>query len=122
MSKRTLNGSVALTKLPQAVIIEKKGKSGIIKGVFLPIEGNSMTEKDGVVYMDVRVVLHAEEDKYGNHGFIAKAVPSSVYKEKKDDSEFMDSQQPILGNVKDFSFASNSAPVETFEENDELPF
>lgn len=122
MSDRTLNGSIALTKLPQSIILEKQGKSGIIRGVFLPIDGNSLTEKDGAVYMDIRAVIREEEDKYGQHGFVAKAVPSQVYKDNKDNKEWLNEQQPILGNLKDFSYTGNSAPVDTVSDDDDLPF
>lgn len=123
MAKQTLNGSIALTKLPQAVIIEKKGTSGMIRGLFLPIEGNSLTEKDGAVYMDIRVVLSEEKDKYDNDGFVAKSLPTEVYKAKKDDQVWRDANQPILGNVRDFSGGgNNSAPVEEFKDDDDLPF
>lgn len=122
MSNRNLNGSIALTKLPQSVIIEKKGKSGIIRGIFLPIEGNHLTEKDGAVYMDVRVTVRGETDQYGQNGFISKGVPSEVYKSLKDTPDELKAAQPILGNIKDFSASSNTAPVETVSEDDDLPF
>lgn len=123
MAKQTLNGSLALTKLPQSAIIEKQGKSGIIRGVFLPIDGNSLTEKDGAVYMDIRVVLSGEKDKYDNDGFVAKSLPTEVYKAKKDDQAWRDANQPILGNVRDFTGGSNnSTPVQEFDDTDELPF
>lgn len=123
MSNRTLTGSIALTKLPQAVIVDKKNKTGeMVKCVLLPIDGNSMTEKDGAVYMDVRVVLREEQDQYGQNGFIAKSLPTEVYKANKDNESWINDHQPILGNVKDWSQGSNSAPAQTIDEDDDLPF
>lgn len=124
MANRTLSGGIALTKLPQVVIKEMKGKSGMIRGVFLPIDGNHLTEKDGAVYMDVRVVIREEEDNYGQIGFIAKAVPSAVYKELKDDKDKLNAAQPILGNVKDFSGGGggSSTPAPVVGDSEDLPF
>jgi len=122
MSNRKLNGSIALTKLPQSIILEKKGKSGIVRGVFLPIDGNHLIEKDGAIYMDIRVTVRDEVDQYGQNGFISKGVPSEVYKSLKDTPDALKSAQPILGNIKDFSASSNSAPVETVSDDDDLPF
>jgi len=122
MSNRNLNGSIALTKLPQSVILENKGKSGIVRGIFLPIDGNHLTEKDGAVYMDVRVTVREETDQYGQNGFISKGLPSEVYKSLKETPDALKAAQPILGNIKDFSLQSNSAPVATVDDDDDLPF
>lgn len=124
MANRNLSGGIALTKLPQAVIKELKGKSGQIRGIFLPIDGNHLVEKDGSVYMDIRVVIREEEDKYGQIGFVAKAVPSSVYKGLKDDKDKLNAAQPILGNLKDFSGGgqSNTDPAPVVGEDEDLPF
>lgn len=122
MSNRNLNGSIALTKLAQSIILEKKGKSGIVRGIFLPIDGNHLIEKDGAVYMDVRVTVREETDQYGQNGFISKGVPSEVYKTLKDKPDDLKSAQPILGNIKDFSMQGNTAPVETVSDDDDLPF
>jgi len=122
MSNRNLNGSIALTKLPQSIIIEKQGKSGLIRGIFLPIDGNNLTEKDGAVYMDVRVTVREEADQYGQNGFISKGIPSEVYKTLKDSPDALKAAQPILGNIKDFSAAANTVPVATVSDDDDLPF
>lgn len=124
MANRNLAGGIALTKLPQAVIKELKGKSGMIRGVFLPIDGNHLTEKNGEAYMDIRVVIREEEDNYGQIGFVAKSVPSSVYKELKDDKDKLNAVQPILGNLKDFSGGgqSNTDPAPVVGEDEDLPF
>lgn len=123
MSNRTLTGSVALTKLPQAAIVSQKGKSGQIRGVFLPIDGNNLVEKDGAVYMDVRIIIRPEKDQYDQDGFITKSLPSQVYKDNKDDKDFLNANQPILGNVREWaSNPSNTPPVTEVTEDDELPF
>lgn len=123
MSNKTLTGSIALTKLPQAVIVEKKNKAGeMVKCVLLPIDGNNMTLKDGAVYMDVRVVIREEKDQYGQNGFIAKSLPTDVYKSNKDNEKWLNDNQPILGNLKDWSQGGSSEPAETISDDDDLPF
>lgn len=122
MANRSLSGSIALTKLPQAVIIEKKGQSGMIRGIFLPIDGNQLTEKDGAVYMDIRVTVRDEVDQYGQNGFVSKGIPSEVYKANKDNADLLKTMQPILGNIKDWSAPSSTEPVATVADDDDLPF
>lgn len=123
MSDRAYNGSIELTKLPQVAIVEKTNKAGEkIRCVLMPIEGNHFTEKEGRVYMDTRVVTREEADKYGQHGFISKGLPSEVYKTLKDDQEALRAAQPILGNIKNFSAPSSGAPAPVVSDDDDLPF
>ncbi len=124
MSNKTLTGSIALTKLNQAVIVDKKNKAGeMVKCVLLPVDGNHLTLKDGSVYMDVRVVIREEADQYGQNGFIAKSLPSEVYNANKSNTDWLNSNQPILGNLKDWSQGGgNSAPAQTIDDDDDLPF
>ena len=124
MSNKTLTGSIALTKLTRAVIVDKKNKAGeMVKCVLLPIEGNHITLKDGAVYMDVRVVIREEQDQYGQNGFVAKSLPSEVYNANKGNNDWLNANQPILGNLKDWSQGSGgSAPVQTVDDDDDLPF
>lgn len=127
MSEKTLSGSIALTKLTH-VIMEKKGKDGLVKGIFIPIDLNQLDTKDAAVYLPVRITVKDEQDNYGQNGFISKSV-----KREKKWSEMTDSEKeteksftPILGNIKDFgsggndsSGAASAAPV---GEEDDLPF
>lgn len=144
MSQKTLVGSIALDRLIH-VKMEKKGKSGMVKGLFIPLEANKLEEhsydsqngKVNEIQLPVRVIVKDEQDKYGQNGFIAKAIGSKTYKAASDEEKkaFGDSSNeetkkltPILGNVKDFSSGgarqdqSNAASEETFGENDDLPF
>jgi hypothetical protein len=128
MSERTLSGSIALTKLTH-VMMEKKGKSGMIKGIFIPIELNHLETKDEAVYLPIRVTAKDETDSYGQNGFVAKSV-----KRDKKWAEMTEAEKeaekgltPILGNLKDFSMgggndASGAASATTVGEEDELPF
>lgn len=144
MSQKTLVGSIALDRLIH-VKMEKKGKSGMVKGLFIPLDANKLEEhsydsqngKVNEIQLPVRVIVKDEQDKYGQNGFIAKAIGSKTYKDATDEEKkaFGDSSNeetkkltPILGNVKDFSSGgakqnqSNAVSEETFGENDDLPF
>jgi hypothetical protein len=126
MSEKKLSGSIALTKL-QHVIMEKKGKTGMVKGLFIPIDANMLTEKDGAVYMSVNVNFKAEQDKYGQNGFISKTTDSKIWKEL-DEAGKKAAQElsPILGNIKDFNGSTNdtsgAAAPGVIPEDDDLPF
>lgn len=127
MSERTLSGSIALTKLTH-VMMEKKGKTGMIKGIFIPIELNGLETKEDAVYLPIRVTAKDETDSYGQNGFIAKSVKRSKKWSEMTEAE-KESEKgltPILGNLKDFSMGGGndaagaaSAPV---SEDDDLPF
>lgn len=125
-TEKKLSGSIALTKL-QHVIMEKKGKTGMIRGIFIPIEQNLLLEKDKAVYMAVNVNFKAEQDAYGQNGFISKTIESSIWKDLDDaGKEEAKKLSPILGNIKDWSASSNdnagSASAEVLGEEDDLPF
>lgn len=132
MADKTLSGSIALTKLVH-VKMEKKGKSGMVKGLFIPIDVNYLeTDDKGAVYLPVRVRVTDEQDEYKQNGFIAKSIGSTVYKNASEEQKqmFKDKQNeitPILGSVKDWSNSgggetSGAASEETFSEDDDLPF
>lgn len=127
MSERKLSGSIALTKL-QHVIMEKKGKSGMVKGLFIPIDANLLTEKDGAVYMSVNVNFKPDQDQYGQNGFISKTTNSKIWKGLDEaGKKAAQDLSPILGNIKDFSGGSandtaGAAAPGIVAEEDDLPF
>lgn len=139
MSKKTLSGSLALTKLKH-VKMNGKGKGGkTVEGLFIPIEANKLIlgkpAEDGsvAVYMPIRVLYNEEADKNGQNGFIAKSVSTEEYKAAVTDAEkeALKEFQPILGNVKDFSSGGGAAVKDsagavagntTFDPDDDLPF
>ena len=131
MGKRILSGSLALSKLIH-VKMEVKGKTGIVKGVFIPLEQNffsSYKDKEGkeVITMAIRVLVKDEADEHGQHGFISQSVDSKIYKDATDEQKEKYKKLPILGNLKDFSGdrdeASGAVSSETFTpESDDLPF
>lgn len=120
MTQKNYSGSIALSKLKSALITTKKGNRAIL----IPLNENHLTEKDGSVYLFVRVVTKTEEDKFGQNGFIAQTVPYEVYKELGKDA-VKELSLPILGNIKDFSGSTGSNASELGEldpESDDLPF
>lgn len=123
MAEKQLTGSIELTKLVSA-ITTRKGKTGDVRGIFIPTEHNHLTEKDGRVFMDIRMIVRDEKDKYDQNGFISKGIPKEVYQDNKDDKEKLKELQPILGNVKDWSTSggSTSDPAPEVSEDDPLPF
>jgi hypothetical protein len=126
-TEKDYSGSIALTKIKH-VILEKKGQSGMIRGIFIPIKENLLLEKDGAIYMAVKVKVKGEQDQYGQNGFIAKTTESSIWKDLTDaQKEEAKKLSPILGNIKDWSASSGSdtsgaAANGPVQDDDDLPF
>jgi hypothetical protein len=126
-TQKRLSGSIALTKL-QHVMMEKKGKSGMVKGLFIPLDANLLAEKDGAVYIPVNITVKEEQDQYGQNGFISKTIDSKIWKEMSDaEKEESKKLTPILGNIKDWSGGSaadtsGAAASGVVPEDDDLPF
>jgi hypothetical protein len=121
--KKNYSGQIELTKL-QTVILEKKGQSGMIRGIFIPIELNHLDEfAPGRIALNINIVTHEEKDKYGNDGFIGYRVGSEIYKNATDAQKEEFKKLPILGNFRDFSVTDNTAPAPVVnDESDDLPF
>ena len=137
MAKKTLSGSLAITRLKH-VRMNGKGKGRkVIPGIFIPIEANMLVEgkpaEDGSIpiYMPIRVIYNEETDTKGQNGFIAKSVSTEAYKAADTDEkkEALKEYQPILGSIKDFSNSANSSQDTggavdngTYDPDDDLPF
>lgn len=133
MSETQFSGSIALSKLKH-VLMERKGKSGMVKGIFIPIEANKLVEgkdNNGAVYMNINGKLVSEEDNYGNNGFISyrpnmgKKWSELTEAEKEASKEL----SPILGNIKVWGNGgggaddnSGAASNSTLSDDDDLPF
>lgn len=127
MAQRRLSGSLAITKLIH-VPMEVNGKSGKVKGIFIPTDVNHLVQgKEGALYLNINAVIKDEEDQYGQHGFVSQTVDSKKYKNATDAQKEEFQKLPILGNLKDFSGGGNdntgaaSEKVFTPDSND-LPF
>lgn len=130
-----LTGSIELTKLI-CVKTVRKGKDGNdVHGLFIPFDLNHLEEivkkeegkpdtGTGRYVLNVRVNYKPEADTYGQNGFIAKSLPSEIYKANKEDKEFLNKSQPILGNIKEWSNqrADDMPPPPESGEDDTLPF
>lgn len=137
MSDKRLLGSLALTRLIH-VRMEKKGKNGMVQGLFIPIEANMLVEgkpgedKTIPVYLPINVFVKEKQDDKGQNGFVSKTIDSKKWKEMTD-AEKEESRKitPILGSIKDFSqnaAASDSkgdaggGDVFNADSDDDLPF
>lgn len=123
---RTLNGSIAISKLRHDVLDVKYGKKNI-RGIFLPIDQNHIAEVKDAFYLPVRVIIYPEENEYGQHGMIAQSVDSKKYKEASEEQKEEFKKLPIIANLKDFYFnPDNSGKMEgetpEVEPQDDLPF
>lgn len=120
---KNYSGQIELTKL-KCVILEKKGQSGMIRGLFIPINANFLDEfSENRVALPISIVVHDVKDKYDNDGFIGQKVDSKIYKAATDVQKEDFKKLPILGNFKNFSGGSdNIEPAQTVNEEDDLPF
>ena len=115
-------GQIELTKL-KCVILEKKGQSGMIRGVFIPIEANKLDEfAPNRVAVPISVVCHDTPDEYGKDGFIGQKVDSKLFNAATAEQKEEFNKLPILGNFKDFSGKYKAKAVEVVKEEDDLPF
>lgn len=130
MSEKQFTGSLALSKLKH-VLMEKKGQSGMIKGIFIPLDANKLTEgKDGAVYMGIRGVMKDEKDQYENNGFIAYSPNmGKKWSELSEDEKNLSKElSPIIGNVRvwgnDNSSNDNTGAAASgvLTEESDLPF
>ncbi len=127
-TEKSFSGSIALTKLIH-VKRQQKGKNGMIDVLIIPIEANKLEQdKNGGVYIPISGIIREEEDKYGQHGFIGKRLPTEVYKNATDEEKKDKTMTPILGNVKVWGGSSSSGNTgavdegDSVDENDDLPF
>ena len=121
------NGSIALSKL-QSVKMEVNGKSGKVKGIFIPFDVNFIEVKEDAIYLPVRILIRDEPDQYKQDGFIAQTAPSSIYKAATAEEKEAFNKLPILGNIKNFGSnapkndSAGLASDECLTPDDDLPF
>ena len=129
---RHFGASIALTKLKH-VKMTKKGKSGMIEGIFIPIEANDLVkgkpneDKDFAVYVNTTVFLNDEVNDKDQIGSI-KQTQSKKWGNMSDEEKEESKKLPYLGNLKEFSTGggndSNAASTAVFDGDgdDDLPF
>jgi hypothetical protein len=120
---KSYSGQIELTKL-QCVILEKKGKSGMIRGLFIPLDINHLDEfAENRIALPVSIVVHDVPDKYSNDGFIGQKVNTKTYKAATDAQKEDFKKLPILGNFKNFAgVTENTEPAKVIDESSDLPF
>lgn len=119
---KNYSGQIELTKM-KSVILEKKGQSGMIRGIFIPIEANELDEfSSGRIAIPISIVVHDQTDKYGQDGFIGQKVSTERYKSASDAEKEEFKKLPILGNFKHFEKTDNTTPAPEVKEEDDIPF
>mgnify|MGYP003607369762 CR=1 FL=1 len=138
MSQKNLGGSLALTKLIHVKMnVKGKDKQDVL-GMFIPFDANKLVigepdeNNNSAVYLPIRVIYKTEADDKGQNGFIAKSLPSEVYKEMATTDagkQLANTLTPILGSIKDFTDGNNAsadtggaASTEVFSPEDDMPF
>ena len=134
MAKKTLSGSITLTKLVHVAfeVDSSKEKGKKVKGIFIPIEPNYLVvgkEKEGKtpLYLPVNIIMHEERNENGQDGMISQQG-NVKWKEATDEQKEIFNKLPILGNVIDWSRGnhdenSGAASTETFTpQSNDLPF
>jgi hypothetical protein len=118
-----IGGKIDLTQLKH-VIQKKKGKSGDVEVLVIPIEANNLFKgKDNNVYLDLIAFPLREVKDYATH-LVKQSLPKDVReKMSKEDQDAM----PIFGNLKvglggGSSAPNNAAGNTVLDESDDLPF
>ena len=118
-----ITGSINLAALTH-VKMEVKGKSGQVKGVFIPLDVNKIQEHEkGGVFLNVVGFEMKEEKDWATH--IVKQSLSKEVREKMSKEEL--EAMPILGNLKasddqPTAVNNNAAEEKTFTPEDDLLF
>lgn len=108
------------------VMMEQKGKSGMIKGIFIPIEANHLfeSEKTGAVYLDM-ISFDLKTVKDDQSHLTKQSMQKAVFEKMTDEEK---KEQPIIGSLN-VNFGggggeanSNAAPGAVMKDGDELPF
>ena len=106
------------------VKMEVKGKSGMVKGIFIPIEINHLEvrDKDKTPKLNIKFNIVPTPDK-DQDGFIAQ---QGLKKWSEMTDQEKEVKLPILGNIKEWGASdgvNNQVSTETFTpESDDLPF
>jgi len=117
----TIGGKIDLSQLKH-VLMTKKGKSGMVEGIFIPIEQNDLFKgKNNNVYLDI-ICFDAVNKEYKQTHAIKQSFPKDKY--TKDELK----EKPFLGSLNVDLFANkneaspNNPVDDVLAENDDLPF
>jgi hypothetical protein len=115
--KKNYSGEIELTKMQCAIMTTPKGT----RCLMIPIKENHLDEfSEGRIALPINIIVHEENDRYGNAGFIGQKVASKEYKEMTDEQK-KETKLPILGNFKDFS-SDSGTPAPVAASDKDLPF
>lgn len=102
--------------------MEVKGKSGQVKGVFIPLANNHLFEGEKGIYLDIVAFEMKEPKDYATH-VVKQSLPKDVREKMTDDQK---RDQPIIGNLQtNNTQESHSGDVNggaVANPDDDLPF
>lgn len=115
-----ITGKINLTKLV-SVLTERKGKDGMVEGIFIPIEKNHLFKSDkGNVYLDLSAWQIKEPKDDGDTHIMKQSLPKEVYEAMSDEDK---KAMPIIGNLKTWgSGEAREEEATKVEADDDLPF
>lgn len=107
------------------VVQTKKGKTGDIECLVIPIEQNNLFKgKDGNIYLDL-VAFPLKDPKHNDTHLVKQSLPKDVRDKMTEEEQ---KAMPILGNLN-VNLGGGSAPApnnpaadEVLGEDDDLPF
>lgn len=115
-------GKINLAALKH-VLMEKKGKDGMVQGIFIPIEANHIFKSEkGNVYLDL-IAFDAVNEEYKQTHMVKQSLPKEVREAMSEEEQ---RSQRILGHlntkVGKTEDVPNSAADGVIGEDDDLPF
>ena len=120
-----ISGRINLAQLKHA-IIEKKGKSGMIEGIFIPIELNNLFKSDkGNVFLDL-IAFDSVNKEYKQTHAIKQSLPKEKYDAMSEEERKL---TPFIGHLNT-EVNGEKAPNQMDEQfdndgqdkDDDLPF
>lgn len=107
------------------VVFEQKGQSGMVKGIFIPIEANHLfLSEKGAVYLDLVAFPLNDPKEWGDH-LVKQSLPKAVREAMTPEQQ---KETPIMGNLDTRSAGAttetvnNQEPGATYTPTNTLPF
>lgn len=105
------------------VKMEVNGKSGKVKGVFIPLEVNNIFEGEKGLYLDL-VAFELKEAKNNQTHMVKQSFSKDIREKMSDDEK---KNQPILGSLNVGGFQNTESNGDVFDgkiatPDDDLPF
>lgn len=121
----TISGQITLSALKH-VIMTKKGKTGDVTGIFIPIDVNNLYHgvEKGVVKMDI-IAFDQNKPEYKQSHTIKQSLPKEVLEKLKAaeiKTPFIGKLNTAFGSANGAAPVANAAPAVVLGEDDDLPF